>query len=271
MQTSEIEVGSKKFYEAYFENANLYSVVDDVGIRVRRRYVQSCLDGLKNKTGFVVDLGCGIETGLMDYKGFDAIRLDYAFKTLVRAKQIASNIDGVNADAFGLPFIDNSIEVIVSQNVLEHLEKDQYVIDEIYRVLKPGGYAILSVPAGLTMELSESDKLEAPDHFRKYTKDYFEKLIQNKFTTEKIFFSQKFINTMWLKMIRIISLSHSVYKRTIRYKQGSCYYDWWVYKLVRPLLEGVFWRIDNFFAKKENNLMAKIAVNYSICIMLKKV
>ncbi len=47
-----------------------------------------------------------------------------------------------------LPYPDNSIAKIQAQDVLEHLafEKVPFVLDEIYRVLKPGGIFRLSVP-----------------------------------------------------------------------------------------------------------------------------
>jgi len=47
-----------------------------------------------------------------------------------------------------LPYADNSIAKVQAQDVLEHLpfEKVPFVLDEIYRVLKPGGTFRLSVP-----------------------------------------------------------------------------------------------------------------------------
>ncbi|MBA2588526.1 MAG: methyltransferase domain-containing protein, partial [Alphaproteobacteria bacterium] len=47
-----------------------------------------------------------------------------------------------------LPHADNSIAKIQAQDVLEHLPFDKvpFVLDEIYRVLKPGGVFRLSVP-----------------------------------------------------------------------------------------------------------------------------
>ncbi|MBU0650454.1 class I SAM-dependent methyltransferase, partial [bacterium] len=210
----------------------------------------------------------GIESGLMDFSKFYAIRLDYSFNTLLKAKEISPDINVVNANAYYLPFLDNALDVIVSQNVLEHMEYDEKVIDEIHRVLKKGGAAVLSVPAGLTTELTAKEKEGAPDHFRKYTKEHFEKIIKGRFVIQKIYFSQKIINTLWHKCIKILALSHSVYKRIIRIKSGSCYYDWWLYKLLLPLIENIFWHLDRLFAHKENNIMTRLAENYSICIVL---
>lgn len=50
--------------------------------------------------------------------------------------------------AAALPYSDNSIAKVQAQDVLEHLpfERVPFVLDEIYRVLKPGGVFRLSVP-----------------------------------------------------------------------------------------------------------------------------
>ncbi|MCX8199462.1 MAG: class I SAM-dependent methyltransferase [Sulfolobales archaeon] len=44
------------------------------------------------------------------------------------------------------PFTENSFEVCTMLDVIEHLENPDHVIKEVYRVLKRGGYLILSTP-----------------------------------------------------------------------------------------------------------------------------
>jgi SAM-dependent methyltransferase len=46
------------------------------------------------------------------------------------------------------PFADGQFECIVAIDVLEHLEKDQPFLGEVFRALKPGGRAIVTVPNG---------------------------------------------------------------------------------------------------------------------------
>jgi len=54
--------------------------------------------------------------------------------------------DGVDvcADAHMLPFRDNSFEIVLCTEVLEHVHNPQILVDEAYRVLKRGGRCILS-------------------------------------------------------------------------------------------------------------------------------
>lgn len=49
-------------------------------------------------------------------------------------------------DIHNLPFADNSIDAIVCIAVLEHVEEPQQAMREVYRVLKPGGYAYVYAP-----------------------------------------------------------------------------------------------------------------------------
>ena len=64
-----------------------------------------------------------------------------------------------------LPYSDNSFDVVVSFQVIEHIQKDDLYLAEIFRVLKPGGRAILTTP-NIKMTLSRN-----PWHIREYTAD----------------------------------------------------------------------------------------------------
>jgi hypothetical protein len=97
---------------------------------------------------------------------------------------IESPLAKVKMDIHNIPFDQNSFDVVLCNHVLEHVTDDIRAINEIHRVLKPGGFAILQVPffspvADKTFEdLSITDKREREklfgqdDHVRKYGKDY---------------------------------------------------------------------------------------------------
>jgi len=46
----------------------------------------------------------------------------------------------------GIPFGDNQFDVVVASQLIEHLQRPKVLISETYRVLKPGGYALISTP-----------------------------------------------------------------------------------------------------------------------------
>ena len=98
-----------------------------------------------------------------------------------------SPLADVKADICNLPFKDNQYDVILCNHVLEHIPDDTKAMQELYRILKPGGMAILQIPQDLKREVTFADdtitdqKERAKifgqyDHVRIYGRDYFDKL-----------------------------------------------------------------------------------------------
>ena len=98
-----------------------------------------------------------------------------------------SPLADVKADICNLPFEDNSYDIIFCNHVLEHIPDDTKAMQELFRVLKPGGMAILQIPQDLKREATFADdsitdqKERAAifgqyDHVRIYGRDYFDKL-----------------------------------------------------------------------------------------------
>jgi predicted SAM-dependent methyltransferase len=104
-----------------------------------------------------------------------------------------SPLADVKADICDLPFEDNSYDIIFCNHVLEHIPDDTKAMQELFRVLKPGGMAILQIPQDLKREATFADdsitdqKERAAifgqyDHVRIYGRDYFDKLRSIGFT-----------------------------------------------------------------------------------------
>jgi len=100
---------------------------------------------------------------------------------------LESPLADVKADICNLPFKDNEFDVILCNHVLEHIPDDTKAMQELFRILKKGGMAILQIPQDLSREKtfedhSITDKKERArifgqyDHVRIYGRDYFEKL-----------------------------------------------------------------------------------------------
>lgn len=98
-----------------------------------------------------------------------------------------SPLADVKADICDLPFEDDSYDVILCNHVLEHIPDDTKAMQELYRVLKPGGMGIFQIPQDLSRAVTFSDdsitdeKERAKifgqyDHVRVYGRDYFDKL-----------------------------------------------------------------------------------------------
>lgn len=94
----------------------------------------------------IVDVGCGtgaFSKALACQKRL-VIALDIEKKLL---KEIESSyIERMCADAHNLPFRDGSVDCVLSLSLLEHLKDPWRSVEELYRVLKYGGTAIIQLP-----------------------------------------------------------------------------------------------------------------------------
>lgn len=95
----------------------------------------------------VVDAGCGIGAYMRAIR--ERTRFSFGFDIEIErlAEGHRDGIDGMIA-AVGerLPYADNSVDVILSNEVLEHVDDDRASAREIVRVLRPGGRAIIFAP-----------------------------------------------------------------------------------------------------------------------------
>lgn len=108
---------------------------------------------LASFSGKVLDVGCGNKR-LQEYLPTTA---DYTGIDFNPAADIQMDISQER-----YPFNNNSFDYVICNAVLEHVKDDSFVLNEIYRVLKPGGTAYISIPF---MQPFHAD----PDDFRRYT------------------------------------------------------------------------------------------------------
>lgn len=99
----------------------------------------------------------------------------------------------VRMDVTDIHYPDESFDVVYCSHVLEHVDDDRRAIRELYRVLRPGGWAILLVPVTgeETFEDPEitdpRDRLEAfgqEDHVRRYGPDVVDRFREAGFTVQ---------------------------------------------------------------------------------------
>lgn len=95
----------------------------------------------------VLDLGCG--DGVFGRVLFDEpvdLGIDASSHELAIARAAGCYRLLLRADGAALPCADASIETVVSNGVLEHVEQLPSALREIQRVLRPGGRLVFSVP-----------------------------------------------------------------------------------------------------------------------------
>ncbi|SNR14362.1 SAM dependent methyltransferase [Tenacibaculum jejuense] len=130
----------------------------------------------------------------------------HRFRALNNLEYITSDLESpiadVKADICDLPFEDESFDIIFCNHVLEHIPDDTKAMQELYRILKPGGYGIFQIPQDLNRETTfEDDSITDPkerakifgqyDHVRVYGRDYFNKLRSIGFDVKEVDYTKQ--------------------------------------------------------------------------------
>lgn len=106
---------------------------------------------LKNKIGINIGAGCGQEAVSLIYGGSKLVyAMDITEEACKMTEIVSKNIDEdkkivtIQGDARFVPLLSNSLDYVFSHGVIHHSKKIDKSIDEVFRVLKPGGKAFIS-------------------------------------------------------------------------------------------------------------------------------
>lgn len=132
----------------------------------------------------VLDIGCGdgALTGLLAKEKAKVIGVDLSYLGIQLAMQEFAKIsiepDLANAEGTRLPFSDNSFDVVVMSEVIEHLQTPERTLAEIVRIITPNGRLLLSTPLRMTEEFSDEHFHEYfPNELNRVLKRYFRNVI----------------------------------------------------------------------------------------------
>ncbi|MCX6944349.1 MAG: class I SAM-dependent methyltransferase [Opitutales bacterium] len=134
----------------------------------KRQFVRDWLRRVRPPQPGDVLLDCGAGTGRFALEMAAACRVlvldDHAEALqLLRTRFQPEQILSLAGDTVPLP--DGSLEYVTALDVLEHVPDDAAVVRGFHRLLKPGGIAVVTVPAGQALW---SDWDVALHHFRRY-------------------------------------------------------------------------------------------------------
>lgn len=134
--------------------ADYLTVVYGEGVRPYTKYpsqlIRHLFDRFEMKPGMkILEPGCGRGEFLRVFKslGMEAVGLDRSEETkeLLAEDSIELEMCDVESDT-GLPFPDDSFDVIYNKSFMEHLRYPDVFLNEAFRVLKPGGMILCLIP-----------------------------------------------------------------------------------------------------------------------------
>lgn len=124
----------------------------------------------------ILDLGSatGGNSKMMMDLGYEVTSLEYSQVGV--DIQLKKGIKVIQADARNTGLLSNSFDACICLDVLEHIVEDSLVLNEIYRILKPNGLFLFSVPEDMSLWSNHDD---AVNHIRRYDKEDFIQKIES--------------------------------------------------------------------------------------------
>jgi SAM-dependent methyltransferase len=116
---------------------------------------------------------------------------------------LESPLADMHFDVQCIPMEDNSVDIIICNHILEHVESDSKALSEMYRIMRHGGVGVMLAPVDYTRETTfEDDTITDPkeraeifgqyDHRRVYGKDYLNRLSAAGFEAVEIDYAAEF-------------------------------------------------------------------------------
>lgn len=137
------------------------------------------------------------------------------FKKIHGEKYITADLESpladVKLDVLDMPFAASKFDVVFCNHVMEHVSDDHRAMTEIFRVLKPGGWAIIQVPLfhplrettyediTITEPNAREKAFGQSDHVRMYGKDYSDRLRAVGFTVTEDWMAKSLPNETAIK------------------------------------------------------------------------
>jgi SAM-dependent methyltransferase len=123
-----------------------------------------------NTNAVIMEIGCSsgflIKDLVKSFPTASVVGVDVVREPLFKLAKVLPGTPLVRFDLLKCPLPDQSVDVLVMLNVLEHIEDDLRALENAFKLLKPGGSLVIEVPAGAYLYDNYDAELH---HFRRYS------------------------------------------------------------------------------------------------------
>lgn len=167
----------------------------------RTRALKAVMERILPKTPDfrLLDIGCGAGNMIHHLSHYGRVKgLEIDPRPVKKARERGYDVDQFDATQ-PMPFDDNTFDAVTALDVIEHNEDDLAILTDSYRLLKPGGHIIITVPAFMWL-WSHNDELNA--HVRRYTASEIKrKLAHTGFEVKRVTYNNFFVFPMAAALI----------------------------------------------------------------------
>jgi SAM-dependent methyltransferase len=167
----------------------------------RTRVINTLMRQVLPKTNglYLLDIGCGAGNMMHHLSRYGKVKgIEIDPRPVKQARLRGYDVDQYDATQ-PLSFDDQSFDVATALDVIEHVDADMAVLQEAYRVLKPGGHIVVTVPAFMWL-WSNNDEIN--DHKRRYNAGELKsKLQQVGFEIKRVSYNNFFVFPMAAPLI----------------------------------------------------------------------
>lgn len=178
---------------------------------------QEVANFLENKSFKILDIACGNGFGsfFLSSKGHNVVGGDISDEAILECKKKynAVSLNFEKVDGTNLPYLDSEFDVVVSFETIEHTKDCVKMLSEFKRVVKKGGFIIVSTPNFLVN--SPNGIIVNPYHTQEWTYEDLSLLLKGVFSDVKLY-GQEYIrykkNSLKFMIAKFIE--------TVLYKKG---------------------------------------------------
>jgi len=180
----------KNFWDAHWQNSKERKVLNDWTER-RSAEILALIGGLALQRPRMLDLGCGLGwfTERLAEIG-EAHGIDLSAEGIARARERRPDIKYLSGNVYEAPLPTNYFDVVVSQEVIAHVEDQPKYVERAAEVLRPGGHLIITTGNKFVMDrLGEVGwHVFPPEHIeRELSRGELKNLLARHFTVLKDF------------------------------------------------------------------------------------